>query len=229
MEQERLHSMIHTCAQQARWHYEQYTRLQQCQQYFVYLLHHNSHLHGNSWEEHLQNMMSWQTTERKHSAGVSMDQQDIDQGSSTTCEVQLEKKRRKKKKRRKSKQEPSLVKGESESDIALDDGFKEFLKESARFRAERDAKKNTSTMETNTDQKNDDVVIEYVDILRKGPEGTKLPPTAQNRKELYEEKYGTKGTAILSLETALQWKFNKSKDSRSHVLWPAIPIRMIYE
>lgn len=66
-------------------------------------------------------------------------------------------------------------------------------------------------------------------VLHKGPEGTKLPPTAQNRKELYEKKYGKQGTTVLSLETALQWKFNKAKDSSSPVMWPAIPIRMVYD
>ena len=69
----------------------------------------------------------------------------------------------------------------------------------------------------------------YLLVLHKGPEGTKLPPTAQNRKELYEKKYGKRGTTVLSLETALQWKFNKVKDSSSPVMWPAIPIRMVYD
>ena len=69
----------------------------------------------------------------------------------------------------------------------------------------------------------------YFSVLHRGPEGTTLPPTAQNRKELYDEKYGEKGTTILSLETALQWKYNKLKDTCSPIMWPAIPIRLIYD
>lgn len=66
-------------------------------------------------------------------------------------------------------------------------------------------------------------------VLRKGPDGTVLPPTAHNRKKLYEEKYGEAGTTILSLETALQWKFNKVTDTCSPILWPALPLRLIYD
>ena len=62
-------------------------------------------------------------------------------------------------------------------------------------------------------------------VLRKGPDGTDLPPTAINRKLLYERKYDSKGTTILSLETALQWKFNKFIDQHSPKLWPAIPLK----
>jgi len=66
-------------------------------------------------------------------------------------------------------------------------------------------------------------------VLRKGPDGTVLPPTAQNRKKLYDDKYGDSGTTILSLETALQWKFNKVTDTCSPILWPALPLRLIYD
>ena len=66
-------------------------------------------------------------------------------------------------------------------------------------------------------------------VMRKGPDGSVLPPTALNRKLLYEEKYGESGTTILSLETALQWKFNKFLDSTNPVTWPALPLRLVYD
>ena len=61
--------------------------------------------------------------------------------------------------------------------------------------------------------------------MKKGPDGTVLPPTASNRKEMYETKYGEAGTTILSLETAVQWKFNKFMDISSPSPWPCIPLR----
>lgn len=121
------------------------------------------------------------------------------------------------------------------SEYELDKGFKEFLRQSAEFRKERDAAKFKRTTNNNNDPLTDDnneksVVtecVEYVDILRKGPDGTILPPTASNRKELYEEKYGDAGTKILSLETAIQWKFNTIVDNNSPKQWPTLPIRFV--
>jgi len=116
------------------------------------------------------------------------------------------------------------------SEYELDKGFKDFLRQSAEFRKERDAAKQKKENDQGSQNVNDEIrseCVEYVDILRKGPDGTILPPTASNRKELYEEKYGDAGTKILSLETALQWKFNSVVDTTSPKPWPTLPIRFV--
>merc|ERR1712013_749828 len=125
-----------------------------------------------------------------------------------------------------------------ESDGEIDVGYQEFMRQSEQFRKERDAVRvkcstrgGSKGVGKNTNEEDETPLqcVEYVDVLRKGPDGTILPPTASNRKQLYEEKYGSAGTKILSLETALQLKFNSVIDSSSPKPWPALPIRFVNE
>jgi len=123
------------------------------------------------------------------------------------------------------------IESSDESDEEVDIGYQEFVRQSVEFRKERDlARLKTTRKDTGGNSNDSDVplqCVEYVDVLRKGPDGTILPPTALNRKQLYEEKYGEAGTKILSLETALQWNFNSVVDATSPKLWPALPIRFL--
>merc|ERR1711962_1617741 len=126
------------------------------------------------------------------------------------------------------------IESSDESDEEIDIGYQEFMRQSEQFRKERDATRvmrNTRGRGRDAmEDESEDVpleCVEYVDVLRKGPDGTILPPTASNRKQMYEEKYGHCGTKILSLETALQWKFNSVIDSTSPKPWPALPIRFL--
>ena len=136
---EKLNSMINACALQARWHHEQYARLQYCQQYFVYLLHNKRYLSKNYLEDFFQNLTDGVNTHEHPWGGPLIDHEDAGEQSSIS-DVHCKKKKRRKKKRKTSKQEEASFvdnDNESESDLALDEGFKEFLRESARFRAER--------------------------------------------------------------------------------------------
>ncbi|XP_002160989.1 gem-associated protein 8 [Hydra vulgaris] len=121
----------------------------------------------------------------------------------------------------KNKKRKNQKKEECESEFELDQQFVDFLRQSSEFKKKRDADKIANLKENDPTEDS----VEYVDVLQKGPDGTVLPPTALNRKQIYEEKYGNSGTLVLSLETALQWKFNKFIDKSSPCLWPALPIR----
>lgn len=123
------------------------------------------------------------------------------------------------------------IESSDDSEEEVDIGYQEFVRQSEEFRRERDlARLKATSKDTGGNSNESDVplqCVEYVDVLRKGPDGTILPPTALNRKQLYEEKYGGAGTKILSLETALQWNFNTVVDATSPKLWPALPIRFL--
>lgn len=154
-----------------------------------------------------------------------------------TTTVNLSSKKKKKKKKRRCKS--NVMRNPDESEMATEEGnmevdpaFREFLRQSAKFRMERDAAKKVSAV-SNTNNDNDGMVdaeaeecVEYVDVMCKGPEGTILPPTARNREALYYERYGSRGTALLSMETAVQWQFNKFCDAMRPKPWPSIPLNM---
>jgi len=169
----------------------------------------------------------------------------VDQFTDNHFKIPLPKKSKKKKKRRRrrrkmSKTESETIEEEEETDLEIEPAFKEFLRQSLQFKREREAAKrqarsggyskcddddNLDSTLDDTDSDSDDNT-EYVDLMKKGPEGTILPPTATNRKELYDSRYGTKGTTILSLETALQWKFMQFIDQKSPTLWPNLPLNL---
>jgi len=146
------------------------------------------------------------------------------------------KKKKKRRRRRKVSKTESEITEEEETDVEIDPAFKEFLRQSIQFKKERDAAKKRTGSSKHNDANEDSMIddadsetdenTEYVDLMRKGPEGTILPPTATNRKELYDSRYGPKGTTILSLETALQWKFMQFSDQKSPILWPNLPLNL---
>jgi len=231
---QQLQYMINACASQAQWHHQQFTKLQYSQQYFAYLLQHQQFLDPNYLDNFLRSLNDQQGAWNPPAAEPPGHVTTTDQSHAhvTTTNQSPAHKKRKKKRKLKVKVhsgEDWTNATESESGLDLDDGYKQFLKESAKFRAERDAQKKKQHQTDEEGKEEDNIEVEYVDILHRGPEGTTLPPTAQNRKELYDKKYGEKGTTILSLETALQWKYNKLKDTCSPIMWPAIPLRLVYD
>ena len=141
--QGKLDSMINACALQAHWHHEQYVRLQYCQKYFIYLLHNKHFWEENYLEKFFQNITAphpWSARGPKPWVHPSSDVKE--RTESSTSEVRCKRKKRKKKKNKRKKSQQIYEnddddENESEDDLEVDEGFKEFLKESARFRAER--------------------------------------------------------------------------------------------
>ena len=141
--QGKLSSMISACALQARWHHEQYVRLQYCQQYFIYLLQNKHCLEKDYLDDFFQNITAdnakshpWST--QNYAPWVHPSNNMNERRESSTSEVQCKrKKRKKKKKKRKTSQAFENDDNESESDLEVDEGFKAFHRETARFRAER--------------------------------------------------------------------------------------------
>ena len=145
---EKLAYMINTCALQARWHHEQYTRLEYCQRYFAYLME-NERLLGD--ENYLENLLRNLNTATAEVCKQSQSENGCygDEGTQDNDVKSPVRKKKKKTKKSKAKvkdlpesyyeqqETSSTEKEESESHLDLDDGFKEFLRESARFRAER--------------------------------------------------------------------------------------------
>ena len=130
--EQQLKYMMSACATQAQWHHQQFTKLQYCQQYFAYLLQHQQFLDPNYLDNFLRSLNDQQGAWSTPAAEPPDHVTPIDQSPA----------HKKRKKKRKSKVK---VHGEddwtnatgSESGLDLDDGFKQFLKESAKFRAER--------------------------------------------------------------------------------------------
>jgi len=160
-----------------------------------------------------------------HSRGHATPENHIDSAT-----VRPPRKKKKKKRRCKSnvaKDHDDAIESEEDSGMEVDPAFREFLRQSAQFRMERDAEKKAASKNNKEgDIAETEECVEYVDVMCKGPEGTTLPPTAQNRETLYREQYGARGTALLSMETALQWQFNKFSDAMRPKPWPSIPLNM---
>lgn len=211
---ERVEYLLNSCVAQAKWHLEQYKKFNYYATYYRCLY----ESYSSKWQEE---------RSRRNTDVDAVDWNEAYTNIAGNCSyektnISPERKKKKRKKKRKSYAE-KIESDDENNEFEMDESFKEFLLKSAEHRKQRDAEKAKQV-----DEKSDDVsmeCVEYVDVLRKGPEGTVLPPTAFNRKQIYEEKYGAKGTTILSLETALQWKYNKFIDSMPTSPWPALPLR----
>ena len=57
-------------------------------------------------------------------------------------------------------------------------------------------------------------------------QASELPPVATDKRQLYAERYGEKGSDILKLETQLQLEFDRYCDSNKPSYWPSIPLNV---
>jgi len=226
----KVEHIIQSCDAHAKWHLQQY------QNYCYYARYYARYYHSLQQSGHRQH--------KKHKNTTHCHQSTAGCGYYFSDKSRINSRKAYKKQRRNREGVPNNQNNKATKDnvelaeqiesdgseYELDKGFKDFLRQSAEFRKERDAAKQKKKNDLGSQNVNDEIrseCVEYVDILRKGPDGTILPPTASNRKELYEEKYGDAGTKILSLETALQWKFNSVVDTTSPKPWPTLPIRFV--
>lgn len=151
-QQDELRTLIHRCSTQAYWHQQKYMLFKYYEQYYVYLLSYQQHYYDQ------QNANTCVETKEDESVNSNEEARDCTEMENDNSEqktsfiqrghsmaVQHESPARKKK-RKKRKKKPSTHKhnemighneSEDESELELDDGFKEFLKQSEKFRKER--------------------------------------------------------------------------------------------